>query len=64
MDIHGNISCCKGCLDRFVGCHANCEIYIKEKKAHDEIVEGKQARKKTFIDFELSKFRFRKRYEK
>lgn len=30
------ITCCKDCLDRSVGCHAECEIYIKEKAEYDE----------------------------
>lgn len=25
-------SACKDCKDRYVGCHAKCEIYIAEKK--------------------------------
>lgn len=26
------ITCCKGCTDRHVGCHADCEQYIAEKE--------------------------------
>lgn len=27
---------CKGCGNRYPGCHAHCEKYIAEKKAYDE----------------------------
>ena len=26
------ITCCKGCSDRHIGCHADCEKYIREKE--------------------------------
>lgn len=31
------ISCCKGCIDREVGCHATCDRYIKEKENHEAL---------------------------
>lgn len=32
------ITCCKDCVapKRHVGCHADCQEYIGEKKKHDE----------------------------
>lgn len=27
---------CKGCKDRFVGCHAGCEKYLAAKRKHDK----------------------------
>lgn len=29
-----NITCCKDCKTRAIGCHATCESYIKEKEAN------------------------------
>lgn len=30
------IKCCIDCQKRQVGCHAECEEYLAEKKRHDE----------------------------
>lgn len=28
------ITVCKGCTDRFIGCHGTCTKYIEQKKIH------------------------------
>lgn len=30
------ITCCKDCKDRYVGCHSNCEEYKKQKEKYEE----------------------------
>lgn len=42
------ITCCRGCEERFVGCHSICVDYQNQKKNLDE--ETKKIRKKK--DFE------------
>lgn len=41
------ISCCKGCADRYVGCHSECERYKQQteewKKAKEEYRKNKTA---------------------
>ena len=37
------ITCCKGCEDRHVGCHAKCDIYKDEKAEHDQFLAKKKA---------------------
>ena len=32
-----SITCCKGCLDRYVGCHSKCDKYIEQKIKNDEV---------------------------
>ena len=43
---------CKGCEDRFVGCHQRCEKYISWKAKYDE--RTAQIRKQKEIDSRLS----------
>lgn len=31
-----NIVCCKDCTNRHLGCHGNCELYLKEKSEHEK----------------------------
>lgn len=42
------ISCCRGCEERFAGCHSICMNYQKEKEQLD--IENERLRKKK--DFE------------
>lgn len=41
------ISCCKGCADRYVGCHSECERYKQQieewNKAKEEYRKNKTA---------------------
>lgn len=30
------IAPCKGCLNRYIGCHADCELYKNWKTGHEE----------------------------
>ena len=34
---------CKGCDERYVGCHSTCEKYIQEKIAHNAAKEAERA---------------------
>lgn len=40
------ISCCKGCADRYIGCHSECDRYKQQteewKKAKEEYKKIKQ----------------------
>lgn len=36
-DYNHVFSCCKGCEDRYVGCHSKCERYIKQTEEWNEI---------------------------
>lgn len=33
---------CKGCTERYVGCHSSCEKYIAEKAENDRIKDLSQ----------------------
>lgn len=38
------IKCCKGCDDRYIGCHGRCERYINEKAQDTEQKEQQRQR--------------------
>ena len=31
------ITCCKGCTDRYIGCHGKCDIYREQKVKINEL---------------------------
>lgn len=33
---------CKDCNKRHLGCHSECEVYLKDKKVHDELKENER----------------------
>lgn len=37
------LSPCKGCSERFVGCHSNCEKYKEFTQENDEIRKKRQS---------------------
>lgn len=39
------ITCCKNCEDRYVGCHAKCDIYKSERAEYDKILAKDKAEK-------------------
>jgi hypothetical protein len=43
-----NVSCCKDCKDRYVGCHGLCKTYINESAERKKSM--KEFRKKKRID--------------
>ena len=48
LNINNRIKCkCKGCTDRYIGCHGSCEAYKSYKeevaKAKAYLEEGKEA---------------------
>lgn len=47
------ITCCKDCPDRHVGCHATCERYLEQKATLEE--EADRVRKYKLVDIEYSK---------
>lgn len=50
------ITVCKDCRERHLGCHDNCERYLKERNAYEEL---KQAiRKEKWIGQTLAGKRF------
>lgn len=49
------IRCCKDCIDRYVGCHTVCEIYINEKQIYEEQKEVE--RKYKHIEGMLNSFK-------
>lgn len=42
---------CRGCTERYVGCHADCERYKKQKAALDD---RKKATREDFIKQDLA----------
>lgn len=30
-------TCCKGCTERHIGCHAHCEQYLSWRREYDEL---------------------------
>ena len=44
---------CKGCLNRQIGCHSHCELYLAEKEQRDKVkreILKRQAEEKAFRD--------------
>ena len=39
------IKCCLGCPDRYVGCHAKCKKYQREKEEHERQKELEKRQK-------------------
>ena len=46
---------CKDCSNRKVGCHANCEGYIKFRKNYEELRERMNKHKRTEVDYSLTR---------
>lgn len=47
------IKCCLGCPDRYVGCHAKCKKYQREKEEHErqkELEKRQKARETDYYD--------------
>lgn len=42
---------CKDCLLRKVGCHSNCEMYLREKAEHDDLCATISRQKKLNMDY-------------
>lgn len=60
------IAPCKGCKDRYVGCHDKCDKYLAFRKQLDERNAKEHAESKVFGDFlacerNRSTSRYRKR---
>ena len=42
---------CKGCLNRFLGCHSTCDLYKDWKAQHEADNKAKQYNKNSNNDF-------------
>lgn len=59
----GGIKCCKDCTKRYIGCHSNCDDYLKEKKAIEEQKRIAKEDKNYIIsqnDFNISAYSYRR----
>lgn len=56
------IICCRGCKERHIGCHAECESYKAQKQEIE--AEKKDKRKEKELDELRSDFRMRYQYYK
>lgn len=48
------ITCCKGCKERYSGCHDYCELYLKQKKKHNDEKKYLQRQQKQNRDIFLT----------
>lgn len=55
------IECCKDCPDRYIGCHAKCERYIREKKECSEY--WSEYLRKNRLQNEVDNFKINSVYE-
>lgn len=46
------MKCCFNCEDRQVGCHSECERYLKAKAERDEEREKRRSEKNAYYDME------------
>lgn len=44
---------CKGCQDRYIGCHSDCEKYISARVEHTGITEKARAVRYAELDAEI-----------
>lgn len=51
---------CRCCDRRYVGCHANCHAYIRDRKRLDE-VKAKQRLDNDYIEYVLRKIKRKRR---
>lgn len=51
----GKEKSCQNCADRYVGCHSECEYYLKRKKARDELNEKIKYQKSLYYYFQSRK---------
>ena len=58
-DMSRYFTVCFNCPDRKLGCHKDCEKYLAERKAYDEIKEKR--RKHQNVEMMLSRMRRKKR---
>lgn len=56
-----DIICCKGCNDRFAGCHADCEKYEAQCAEHKEFLSKKRAVRKAYREEMLTYYEARKK---
>lgn len=52
------VNCCKGCKDRYVGCHGKCEAYIEQRKALSERnkqIADYNSKEREYYDFKVQK---------
>lgn len=52
--LRSTITVCKKCKDRYVGCHSNCEAYIKERDEFEQLkkqIEQEKQRDRVYNDY-------------
>lgn len=64
MTKRDSVSPCKDCLDRYLGCHSDCEKYITWKDVHEKALDAIRADKDKTVDADAFLVNQHRKYKK